>query len=85
MRFAALARYCWVLETILGSGINLLPSLRLAASASGSPALERDADFLIDHVKEGEPLASYYAKNSDVYTRLMSHMVTAGEETSNLP
>ena len=83
-RLACLARFCWVLESVLGSGMPLLSCVKLASAACGNPFIRRDITRVAQHISDGEPLSEYFRNNADTYHRLMSHMVSVGEESSSL-
>jgi type IV pilus assembly protein PilC len=79
------ARYCAAASALLGSGMDLTRSFRLAAGASGNPVIIRDAPKLIRTVMDGEHVSAHMARNRDVYSGIMMYMVRTGEEASRLP
>lgn len=85
VRFAALTRYCSSLEVLLGCGMDINTSLRLAAGASGSPLLEQDAPYLIASVSEGNPVAYHMAHHPEIYPMTLRSMIGSGEEVSRVP
>ena len=79
------ARYCAALATLLSSGMDVTRALKLAASASGNPVIERDAKKLMDSVSEGAQMSAHMSAFPEIYSRTLSQMAVAGEESSKLP
>lgn len=85
LRFAGVSRYCSALGALLESGVELVRALKLAAQASGSPALAMDANHLLDSVEAGELVSSYMEGKPDLYPNTVVQLVKVGEEASDLP
>lgn len=81
---SSLARYCWVLDLTLSSGMGLLRSLKLAGMSSGHPLLETDANRLITGVTNGESVSELLAFRPEIYPGVMLQMVRMGDETSTV-
>ncbi len=84
LQYASLARYCWVMETALASGMDLTTCLLLAAGSSGHPELEHDAQRVCDSVREGNEISQHYQAYPQHYSRVLGSMVAAAEESSDL-
>jgi type IV pilus assembly protein PilC len=80
----ALSRYCWVLESTLSTGLDLVSSLRLAANASGSPVLKGDGERMIASVKAGGTLPVAMKVRPDLYPTMLVQLVRAGEEVGSV-
>ena len=83
--FSSVARYCAAVGALLSSGVDLITTLRLAAEASGSPVLKRDADKMIQDVSSGLHISEHMLQHPRIYPPTVSHLVVAGEEASDLP
>lgn len=84
LRFATTARYSSAVATLLSNGLDLPKSLKLGAEASGSPVMAADADTLMNAVMQGDTLSEYMRAHPETYVPTLTHMITAGEEASNL-
>ncbi len=84
LRQAAMARFCSSMNALLVVGVDLVPALRLAANASGSPLLAQDSTPMSNALQEGSLLSEYLEARRDLYPASVIQMVSAGEEASNL-
>ena len=69
VRASLISRFARSLALTVSSGVPLPESLRLAAGATGSLTLDRDADLLASQVEQGQPLGAESDK-----TRLIPRM-----------
>lgn len=83
--FSSVSRYAAAVGALLGSGVDLITTLRLSAEASGSPLLKEDAEKMIQDVSSGLHLSEHMMMRPDIYPPTVSHLVVAGEEASDLP
>lgn len=84
LRQASLARFCSAMQALLVVGVDLVPSLKLSLTASGSPVMARDAALMANSIMEGMSLSEYMMRRRDIYPSSVIQMLSAGEETSNL-
>jgi type IV pilus assembly protein PilC len=85
IRFGGVARYCSAMEALLNSGSNLVPALRLAATASDDPILQRNSPIVLEEVINGGVLGETLREYPEIYPIMMINFVASGEETSSLP
>lgn len=85
LQVGALARFCSAASTLMQTGLDLTRCYKLAAGTSGSPLLEKDSSNLIKAIQEGELASAHMETQSDIYPPTLAHMVSAGEEVSQLP
>ena len=82
--FGSLSRYCWILETLMSSGVEMVASLKLAAAGCGNPLIQGDVARLSSCVVNGEPLSAAYRTRVDVYHSLLYRFSSVGEEANSL-
>lgn len=85
LSFGGLARFCSAMEALLQTGMDITTSLRMAASASGSPLLQKNSPALVASVVEGNPIVEHMNKFPEVYPTTLRNMIGSGEEVSRLP
>jgi len=81
---STLARWCAMVKLMLGCGVGLVPTLQIAALASGSAVLQADARSLVDAVTRGLTLSQAMQRRPRIYPALLVYMARAGEETGDL-
>lgn len=79
----AVARFCRMLGTLLGNGVPMLQSLRIAKDASGNQVLSQAIERAADNVSGGKSLAAPL-KASGQFKREIVEMISVGEEANNL-
>lgn len=84
LKVSSLARYCWVMQLTLESGVDLRRALLLSARASGSPTLEDDSQRASDSLREGELLSDHMLNERELYPNLLRQMVLLGEEATSM-
>lgn len=77
------ARFGRVLGTLLGSGVPLLTALTLTKNTVQNQQIANTIASISARVKEGEGLAGPLSR-SEVFPRLVVHLVRVGEETGRL-
>src|SRR5581483_11454864 len=77
------ARVARTLGSLLGSGVPMLPALRIAAGTAGNAAVAAGLTAAAEEVKEGRMLADALRKNG-VFPILMLRLIAVGEETGRL-
>ena len=80
----ALVRFCRMLGTLVGSGVPLVSSLRVAKEALGNQTLADTVNQAIELVERGTSLAKSLAGNSLLFPSSVIEMITVAEETSRL-
>lgn len=84
VRYATLARYCWVMQLTLRAGLDFLRCLQLAALASNSPIIEDDMAHAQASIRFGETFSKHVSDHDEIYPRLLLQFVLLGEEATEL-
>ena len=80
----ALVRFCRMLGTLLGAGVPLVASLRVAKEAIGNQTLADTVAHAIDEVQRGAPLSRSLAAGEKLFPPTVVEMVAVAEETGRL-
>lgn len=80
----ALVRFTRMLGTLLGAGVPLVASLKVAKEAIGNQTLADTVGFAIDEVQRGAPLSRSLATGSKLFPPTVVEMVAVAEETGRL-
>ncbi len=79
----ALSRFCRTYATLMRSGVPILRTLEIVASASGKVQVEDACAEIARHVSQGGQVSEIMATNP-FFPPMMKHMVKAGESTGNV-
>lgn len=79
----ALSRFCRTYATLIRSGVPILRTLEIVASASGKVQVEDACAEIARHVSQGGQVSEVLAANP-FFPPMMKHMVKAGESTGNV-
>ena len=79
----ALSRFCRTYATLMRSGVPILRTLEIVASASGKVQVEDACADIAKHVSQGGQVSDIMAVNP-FFPPMMKHMVKAGETTGNV-
>jgi type IV pilus assembly protein PilC len=79
----ALSRFCRTYATLMRSGVPILRTLEIVASASGKVQVEDACAEIAKHVSQGGQVSDIMAINP-FFPPMMKHMVKAGETTGNV-
>lgn len=79
----ALSRFCRTYATLMRSGVPILRTLEIVASASGMVQVEDACADIAKHVSQGGQVSDVMAANA-FFPPMMKHMVKAGETTGNV-
>ncbi len=79
----AVARFCRMLGTLLGNGVPILQSLKIAKDASGNAVLSEAIANAADNVSGGKSLA-VPLRACGQFSRDIVEMIAIGEEANNL-
>ncbi|MBF0106448.1 MAG: type II secretion system inner membrane protein GspF [Deltaproteobacteria bacterium] len=79
----AVSRFARTLSTLLSSGVQLLPGLKIVKNVMDNVVLAKIIDDVVNNVKEGESLAEPL-KRSGQFPSLFLHMISVGEKTGQL-
>ncbi len=79
----ALSRFCRTYATLMRSGVPILRTLEIVASASGMVQVEDACAEIAKHVSQGGQVSDVMAANT-FFPPMMKHMVKAGETTGNV-
>ncbi len=80
----ALVRFCRMLGTLVGAGVPLVASLRVAKEAIGNQTLADAVIHATEQVQRGFPLARSLAGNPQLFPASVIEMVTVAEESGRL-
>ncbi|HTB80982.1 MAG TPA: type II secretion system F family protein [Opitutaceae bacterium] len=83
IRKIALSRFCRTYATLIRSGVPILRTLEIVASASGKVQIEDACEEIAKHVSQGGQVSEVLGTNS-FFPPMMKHMVKAGETTGNV-
>ena len=79
----ALSRFCRTYATLMRSGVPILRTLEIVASASNKVQIEDACAEIARHVSQGGQVSEIMAANP-FFPPMMKHMVKAGESTGNV-
>lgn len=80
----ALVRFCRMLGTLVGAGVPLVDSLRVAREAIGNRTLSDAVNRAVDSVQEGGTLSHSLAATPELFPAGAVEMVAVAEETGRL-
>lgn len=80
----ALVRFCRMLGTLVGAGVPLIASLRVAREAVGNQTLSDALNRAIDNVQEGTSLAKSLGQCPQLFPASVVEMVAVAEESGRL-
>jgi type II secretory pathway component PulF len=80
----ALVRFARMLGTLIGAGVPLVASLRVAREAIGNQILADTVSRAIEQVQRGEPLSKSLANSPKLFPPSVVEMVAVAEETARL-
>ncbi len=80
----ALVRFARMLGTLLGAGVPLIASLRVAREAIGNQTLADTVSRAIEQVQRGESLSKSLAASPRLFPISVMEMIAVAEETARL-
>ena len=80
----SLVRFCRMLGTLVGAGVPLVASLRVAREALGNQTLADAVSHAIEEVQRGQPLSRSLATNNQLFPASVIEMIAVAEETSRV-
>jgi len=80
----ALVRFCRMLGTLVGAGVPLIASLRVAKEAIGNQVLADTVSIAIESVQKGHPLAHSLESCRVLFPAAVIEMVSVAEESGRL-
>ena len=84
----ALVRFCRMLGTLIGAGVPLIASLRVAREAIGNQVLADTVSTAIESVQKGHPLArsleSSSGSSAGLFPAAVIEMISVAEESGRL-
>jgi type IV pilus assembly protein PilC len=83
IRKASVAKFTRTLGTLLSSGVPLLEGLSICAKTSGNKVIEETLMNARVSISGGKTIAEPLAK-SDVFPKMVTHMIAVGESTGAL-
>ena len=84
MAHFALVRFSRMLGTLLGGGVPLVASLRVAKEAIGNQTLTDAVGYAIEEVQRGQPLSRSLGASPMLFPPSVVEMVSIAEETGRL-
>jgi type II secretory pathway component PulF len=82
--FFAMVRFCRMLGTLLGAGVALVASLKVAKEAIGNQTLSDTVALGIEQVQRGESLARALGQADKLFPASVVEMIAIAEETGRL-
>ena len=80
----ALVRFCRMLGTLVGAGVPLVASLRVAKEAIGNQTLSDTVAHAIEEVQRGTALSRALASNALLFPASVIETISVAEETGRL-
>lgn len=80
----SLVRFCRMLGTLVGSGVPLISSLKVARAAIGNQTLTDAVDGAIANVQEGASLAKSLGECPQLFPTSVVEMVSVAEESGRI-
>lgn len=80
----SLVRFCRMLGTLVGAGVPLIASLKVARAAVGNQTLTDAVDRAISNVQEGAPLARSLGECPQLFPTSVVEMVSVAEESGRI-
>jgi type II secretory pathway component PulF len=80
----ALVRFCRMLGTLVGAGVPLVASLRVAREAIGIQTLADTVLHSIEEVQRGTPLSRSLASSPQLFPPSVVETISVAEETGRL-
>lgn len=80
----ALVRFARMLGTLVGAGVPLIASLRVARQAIGNQTLADTVSRAIEEVQRGQPLSKSLAESPKLFPPSVVEMIAVAEETGRL-
>jgi len=80
----ALVRFSRMLGTLVGAGVPLVASLRVAREAIGNQTLADTVSHAIEEVQRGAPLSRSLAASKQLFPPSVVEMIAVAEETGRL-
>ncbi|HMO27689.1 MAG TPA: type II secretion system F family protein, partial [Tepidisphaeraceae bacterium] len=80
----ALVRFTRMLGTLVGSGVPLVASLRVARQAIGNQTLSDTVGHAIEEVQRGVPLSKALSGNARLFPPSVIEMISVAEESGRL-
>jgi type II secretory pathway component PulF len=80
----ALVRFCRMLGTLVGAGVPIVASLRVAREAIGSQVLADTVSHAIEEVQRGTALSKSLASSEQLFPASVVETIAVAEETGRL-
>jgi type II secretory pathway component PulF len=80
----SLVRFCRMLGTLVGAGVPLISSLKVARAAVGNQTLTDAVDRAIANVQEGAPLARSLGECPQLFPNSVVEMISVAEESGRI-
>jgi len=80
----ALIRFCRMLGTLVGAGVSLVASLKVAREAIGNQTLSDTVSSAIEQVQRGQPLSKALGESDRLFPASVVETIAVAEETGRL-
>lgn len=80
----ALVRFCRMLGTLIGAGVPLVASLKVARDSLGNQSLADSITEAIEQVQRGTALSKALSVNTQLFPSSVIEMISVAEETSRV-
>jgi len=80
----AMTRFCRMLGTLVGAGVPLIGSLRVARESIGNQALTDAVTAAIERVRQGDPLSASLSDCPELFPGSVLETIAVAEETGRL-
>lgn len=78
------ARFSQMLGVLLASGVNIVEAFKIASRALEHPVYRRSLQKIGDSIQEGENIGKYLQQHPELFSPLVTQMISVGEETARL-
>jgi type IV pilus assembly protein PilC len=83
MQKAGIARFSRTMQTLIGSGINLIDAMDICKATIGNAVLEEAVGTIRKEIEAGKTLGAVINK-LEVFPKMATQMISVGESTGNL-
>jgi len=84
IRYVAIARFARTLATLTAGGVSIVPALEISKEVASNAVIGRAIDDAKDAITRGSSIAGTM-RNSGEFPPLVTHMVSVGEASGELP
>lgn len=82
--YAVVVQFTRNMSTLIGSGVNMLESLRIVRGIIRNTAAKRVLETMEEHILRGENLSTPIKAANHIFPPMLASMVAVGEETGSM-